>query len=157
MKQLALVTIGTVRKDGDGERVVLFPEYASALLGLEGFGHVNVLWWFSRNDMSACETWVETTPYQGGLAQLGVFATRSPLRPNPIALSCTAVTSIDPAHGVIGLAYIDAEDGTPVLDIKPYTPSLDRVNRPAVPAWCAHWPACCEDSGDFDWESVFTP
>ena len=55
----------------------------------------------------------------------------------------------------MGLAYIDAENGTPVLDVKPYTPSLDRVERPDVPGWCAHWPKSAEASGDFDWEKVF--
>lgn len=57
------------------------------------------------------------------------------------------------ANAVIGLAYIDAFDGAPILDIKPYTPSIDRVENPAVPDWCSHWPKCYEKSGDFDWES----
>ncbi len=59
-------------------------------------------------------------------------------------------------NGVIGLAYIDADDKSPVLDIKPYTPSLDRVEQPEVPIWCKHWPKNVETSGDFDWESEFT-
>ena len=46
-------------------------------------------------------------------------------------------------------------DGTPVLDIKPYTPSLDSVETPGVPEWCSQWPKCTEDSWDFDWEAVF--
>jgi len=86
---------------------------------------------------------------------MGVFATRAPQRPNPIALSTAHVTYIDLARAVIGLAYIDAAPGSPVLDIKPYTPSLDRVARPSVPGWCAHWPVCVEDSGAFDWQSEF--
>ncbi|MDR0958673.1 MAG: tRNA (N6-threonylcarbamoyladenosine(37)-N6)-methyltransferase TrmO, partial [Clostridiales bacterium] len=51
------------------------------------------------------------------------------------------------------LTYIEAFDGSPVLDIKPYTPSLDRVELPNVPDWCSHWPKCYEQSGDFEWES----
>ena len=61
---------------------------------------------------------------------MGIFATRAPLRPNPIALSTAEVLDIDQANGILRLAYIDALDGTPVLDIKPYTPSLDRVETP---------------------------
>ena len=64
---------------------------------------------------------------------MGTFATRSPERPNPIALTPAYVTYIDHENGIIGLAYIDANDGTPVVDIKPYTPSLDRVESPEVP------------------------
>ncbi len=87
---------------------------------------------------------------------LGTFATRSPMRPNPIALDCVQVTYIDHENAVIGLAYIEAFDGSPVLDIKPYTPSLDRVENPVVPEWCSHWPKSYEESGDFDWESEMT-
>ncbi|BAL00077.1 hypothetical protein OBV_28780 [Oscillibacter valericigenes Sjm18-20] len=75
------------------------------------------------------------------------------MRPNPIALDCVQVTYIDHENAVIGLAYIEAFDGSPVLDIKPYTPSLDRVENPVVPEWCSHWPNCYEESGDFDWKS----
>ena len=56
---------------------------------------------------------------------------------------------------MIGLSYIDAEDGSPLLDLKPYTPSLDRVEDPPLPAWCAHWPRDVESSGDFPWEDEF--
>ena len=83
------------------------------------------------------------------------FATRSPERPNPIALSCSYITYIDEENGIIGLAYIDAENDTPVLDIKPYTPSLDRVENPITPKWCEDWPDSVEKSGEFDWSSVF--
>jgi tRNA (Thr-GGU) A37 N-methylase len=86
---------------------------------------------------------------------LGTFATRSPERPNPLALSCAQITYIDKDNAVIGLAYIDAFNNTPVLDIKPYIPSLDRVEAPSVPQWCSHWPNSCEESGSFDWEKEF--
>ena len=97
----------------------------------------------------------EEKPYTKGPDTLGVFATRSPQRPNPLALSCAYVTYMDADKGILGLSYIDADDGSPVLDIKPYTPSLDRVEHVEVPAWCAHWPKCVEESGEFDWESEF--
>lgn len=80
---------------------------------------------------------------------------RSPMRPNPIALTASEIINIDYEHGIIHITFIDAYDGTPVLDIKPYTPSLDRVENPSVPAWCSYWPKSTEESGDFDWEKVF--
>ena len=86
---------------------------------------------------------------------MGVFATRSPQRPNPIALSVAQVLRIDQERGRIWIAYSDAEPGTPVLDLKPYTPSIDRVGEPQVPGWCSHWPQAMERAGEFDWESEF--
>jgi tRNA (Thr-GGU) A37 N-methylase len=86
---------------------------------------------------------------------MGIFATRSPVRPNPIALTAVQAIEIDYEKGVIHIAWIDANDGSPVLDIKPYTPSLDRIEAPGVPEWCSHWPKSVEESGHFDWENEF--
>ena len=148
--------IGVLRSDGDGMRVELDQAYAPALEGLEGFGHAHILWWFSGcDDAQARNRLTEAAPYRKGPALMGAFATRAPERPNPIALSCAEVTYLDRENGVLGIAWLDAWDGTPVLDIKPYVPSLDRVERPRVPGWCAHWPNCCEESGDFHWEDEF--
>lgn len=156
MKSFSVHPIGTIRADAEGFRVELEEEYKAALRGLEGFGCIQLLWWFDGCDNEASRSVLALEkPYKKGPDELGVFATRSPQRPNPLALSCAGVTYIDPESGVIGLAYIDARDGSPVLDIKPYTPSLDRVESPSLPAWCTHWPRCTEDSGDFDWESEF--
>lgn len=86
---------------------------------------------------------------------MGIFATRSPVRPNPIALSTAEIIGIDYQNGIVQIAYIDANDNTPLLDIKPYTPSLDRVETPGVPAWCSHWPQSLEESASFAWENEF--
>jgi len=156
MEQFSVKKIGTIRTDNNGMRLELEKEYAPALEGIEGFSHLNILWWFSECDNEqARNRLIEQSPYKNAPVVMGTFAMRSPQRPNPIALSCAQVTYIDRRSAEIGLTYIDANDGTPVLDIKPYTPSLDRVEKPTVPAWCANWPKCCEESGNFDWESVF--
>jgi tRNA (Thr-GGU) A37 N-methylase len=81
---------------------------------------------------------------------MGVFATRSPERPNPIALTTTEVMSIDFEEGIIKVTFFDANDNTPILDIKPYTPSFDRVETPDVPVWCSEWPKSTEESGNFN-------
>ena len=156
MEQYSVTRIGTIRSDHDGMRIELEKRYIPALQGIDGFSHLNVLWWFSGCDNEQSRNRLtENAPYTKGPSIMGTFATRSPERPNPIALSCVQVIHIDHRNAVICLAYIDANDGTPVLDIKPYTPSLDRVETPSVPAWCADWPKCCEKSGHFDWSSVF--
>ena len=156
MKNYQLKTIGTVRNDSTGAFIELESEYIPALQALEGFSHINVLWWFSGCDNVQMRSVLETQqPYKGAPEKMGIFATRSPMRPNPIALTAVEIIQIDYARGIIQIAFIDAMDGTPVLDIKPYTPSLDRVETPGVPEWCSQWPKCTEDSGNFDWEAVF--
>ncbi len=146
--------IGRVRAGGDGYRLEIDAEYRAGLNGLDGFSHVDVLWWCHRAGGDASRKTLECgKPYRNAPATLGVFATRSPLRPNPIAVSVAAIIGIDRAAGVIRVPYIDAEDGTPIVDLKPYHPSIERVRNASVPEWCAHWPKCYEDSACFDWDS----
>ena len=87
--------------------------------------------------------------------KLGIFSTRSPARPNPIASTVVQILSIE-KDGTINIPYIDADDNTPILDIKPYHPSTDKVKNIQLPDWCDHWPKSLEESADFDWESEFT-
>jgi tRNA-Thr(GGU) m(6)t(6)A37 methyltransferase TsaA len=153
---LNLSPVGKViARNGDFAIQISAP-YLPALKGLAGFSHLNVLWWshfLDAPDLRA-QT-VVNQPYQKGPAELGIFATRSPMRPNPICLSVAPVIHVDETSGLIHLAYIDAEDGTPVLDVKPYLPCSDRVRQVSTPAWNSHWPQCFEDSAEFDWEAEF--
>ncbi|MNE61354.1 putative tRNA (adenine(37)-N6)-methyltransferase [compost metagenome] len=96
-----------------------------------------------------------SAPYKSSPPKMGIFATRSPIRPNPVAMSVVQIIDIDAEQGIIQIPYIDANNGTPVIDLKPYTPSLDRVESPSVPNWCKHWPKSIEESGRFNWESEF--
>ena len=109
--------------------VVFEPEYrdAEALRGMEGFSHLWLIWAFSE---SVREGWSPTVrpPRLGGNARMGVFATRSPFRPNPIGLSCVKLLGVrtDEKLGpVIDVAGADLMDGTPIFDIKPYAPYAD--------------------------------
>lgn len=156
MQQEILHPIGKVTTLDGKTAILLEEEYAPALAGLESFGCVQVIWWFSGcdNESSRSKLTVEK-PYRKGPDVIGTFATRSPERPNPIALSSAFITGVDRDNGILYLAYMDAFDGSPVLDIKPYTPSLDRVEMPRVPDWCEHWPRSVEESGTFDWEEEF--
>ncbi len=157
MKQeFNLKPIGVVRAGTDGFRLEIEKEYRPALKGLEGFSHLDVLWWCHRLDNPECRQMVRCKqPYKNSPAQLGIFATRSPVRPNPIALTAVALLGIDQKQGVVRIPYIDAEDGTPILDIKPYHPCTDRVRDVTVPDWCRHWPRWYEDSANFDWAAEF--
>ena len=109
--------------------IVMEPEYRveEAFRGLDGFSHIWLLWFFSE---SSREDWSPTVrpPRLGGNIRRGVFATRSPFRPNSIALSCVKLLDIhmDPKLGpVLTVAGADMMDGTPILDIKPYHRGAD--------------------------------
>ncbi len=148
--------IGIVHSEGEEFSLEIAPEYRQAMIGLEGFDWIQVIWWFDGCDNARSRgKMTEQKPYKNGPETLGVFATRAPERPNPIAVSPSCVTRVDREKGVIHLAWIDARDGTPVLDIKPYVPAVDRVEAPVTPAWCAHWPKNVESSGEFDWSAEF--
>ena len=105
-------------------RVVFLPAYRNpdALRGLEGYSHIWLLWEFSE---AKRDTWSPTVrpPRLGGNRRMGVFATRSPFRPNPIGLSCVRLLAIEGTDLVVEGA--DLLDGTPIYDIKPYLPYTD--------------------------------
>ncbi len=109
--------------------VVFQPPYRvpDALRGLEGFSHLWLIWEFSQ---ARREGWSPTVrpPRLGGNKRLGVFATRSPFRPNPLGLSCVRLVEVrqDRALGpVLVVAGADLMDGTPIYDVKPYLPYAD--------------------------------
>lgn len=154
--EYALRRVGVVEADGSDYVVRLEPAWRAGLTGLAGFSHVQLLWWAHHLDEEEYRSIVELPkPYRAGPEVMGVYATRSPLRPNPIAVTNAQVIGIDETEGTIRLAYIDAEDGTPVVDIKPYHPATERVRDARVPEWCAHWPRWVEESADFDWAGEF--
>ena len=156
MQNFQVNSIGKISVNERGMFIELEPKYIPALQALDGFSHLNIIWWFSDFDNKEARNTLETQqPYKKAPAVMGIFATRSPIRPNPIALSVIEIIRIDYEKGIIQIAYIDANDGTLVLDIKPYTPSLDRVEAPGVPEWCSHWPQNLEESGSFNWEDEF--
>ena len=109
--------------------VVFTPEFRdpAALRGIDGFSHLWLIWEFSK---ARREGWSPTVrpPRLGGNQRMGVFATRSPFRPNPIGLSCVRLLEVrqDRALGpVLTVAGADLLDGTPIYDIKPYLPYAD--------------------------------
>ena len=103
---------------------------SEAVRGLEGFDYIWLIWEFSANLRDPDAAWQPTVrpPRLGGNARLGVFATRSPFRPNPLGLSCVRLGRIDfdcPGAPVIHVLGADLMDGTPIYDIKPYIPYAD--------------------------------
>ena len=119
------------RVPGLEARIVFEPGYRdpSLLRGLEGFSHIWVIWLCSLSAPFGERTTVRP-PRLGGNTRVGVFATRSPVRPNPIGISCVKIKEIvtSPPDGpYITVLGADMADGTPVLDIKPYLTYTDSV------------------------------
>ena len=109
-------------------RIVFEPEFHSpdAIRGLDGFSHIWLLWKF--NTPAENHSLTVRPPKLGGNTRMGVFATRSPFRPNPLGLSCVRLESIEyrTSEGpVLHVAGADMMDGTPIYDIKPYLPYVD--------------------------------
>ena len=156
MQTFSVNPIGEFKVDGSGFYITVAEPYRAGLTALAGFSHLAVLWWFSELDAPELRTILTAPqPYKKGPETIGVFATRGPARPNPLALTMVEILRLEPEQGLIEISYTDANANSPILDIKPYTPSADRIEHPATPEWCAHWPKSWEASGDFAWEDEF--
>lgn len=115
---------------GLSAQIIFEPKYRNpdAIKGLEGYSHIWLIWEFNQSEKSSSLT--VRPPRLGGNKRMGVFATRSPFRPNPIGLSCVKIEKIE-HHNTLGeiifVSGADLADGTPILDIKPYLPNVDCV------------------------------
>ena len=135
-------------------RVVFEPEYRvpEALRGIEDFSHLWLIWQFSE---AKRDNWSPTVrpPRLGGNARMGVFATRSPFRPNPIGLSCVRLVGVEHTEqdgDVLVVAGADLMDGTPIYDIKPYIPYADAKPEAAAgftsQPWKERLTVSCEET-----------
>ena len=139
-----MVTIARIRNDfsekfgiprqsglvrGTRSAIVFEPAYRNpdALRGIEGFSHLWLIWAFSKAERDGWSPTVRP-PRLGGNTRMGVFATRSPFRPNAIGLSCVELLGVElhtPQGPVLTVGGADLLDGTPIYDIKPYLPHAD--------------------------------
>ena len=131
---LSLVPIGMVHRADDRVWIDVSSEYADGLLGLDGFSHIHVIYWFHENDTPSQRAVLQVHPRKDPKNPLtGVFATHSPLRPNLVALSLCRVEKI--AGTRITVSGLDARDGSPVIDIKCYIPYDASRGDITVPWW----------------------
>jgi len=154
--EMNIKEIGLVENNSGLFSIKIHKEYIPGLAGLKGYSHLIAIWCFHKSkDSKNNEKLVFEKPYKKGPEKVGVFSTRSQFRPNPLALSVVKVKDIDFINGLIKIWWIEADNGSPVLDIKPYIPGVDRVENPEVPDWCKHWPNSIEESSNFKWEEEF--
>lgn len=150
-KVYQLHPIGRVHVSDEEQRYILQIDepYRAGLKQLDQFSHVMILWWADKMDTEQYREIMTTElPYAPGV-EAGVFACRSEYRPNPIAVTLMAIISIDVENGIVVLPWIDAFDGSPVLDLKPYIPISDRIRDYKVAEWLVDWPEWMEDAGAY--------
>jgi tRNA-Thr(GGU) m(6)t(6)A37 methyltransferase TsaA len=107
--------------------------FADGLRGLEAFSHAVVIFWMHQARFDAAADLVRRPRGRADLPEVGIFAQRAKHRPNPIAI--TAVTIVERRGALLVVRGLDAIDGSPILDVKPYVPAFDAVAQPRVPDW----------------------
>ena len=118
----------------------------AGLQQLECFSHVMVFWWADQMDREDRRNILTTElPYAEGV-EVGVFACRSEYRPNPIALTTIPIMAVNVEKGEVIIPWIDAFDGTPIIDLKPYIPICDRIREATAAPWMADWPMWMEEA-----------
>ncbi|MBI5250513.1 MAG: tRNA (N6-threonylcarbamoyladenosine(37)-N6)-methyltransferase TrmO [Desulfomonile tiedjei] len=126
--------VGRVARTADILALEILPEFKDALLGLDSFSHVIVFYWFNRNDSPEERATLRVHPRGDKRNPLmGVFATRSPFRPNIIGFSVCRIKAVKDC--TVFVDKIDALDGSPIIDLKPYIPGNDCVPGATVPEW----------------------
>ncbi len=139
-------SIGNIRKIRGEFFIELFNNNAELYFEkLRGYSHIKIFWWFHRFDKSKYRRITECQPPYENTPRTGVFASRSPVRPNPIALTTARIISFDKKLGRIKVSGLDCFDNTPIIEISPYIPSSDRVLDFKVPKWLSHWPEWLDD------------
>lgn len=145
-EQFILNAIGKVHVRDNRYYLEINQEQRPGLRELERFGHVIVLWWAHECDTQELRKKVVTEiPYANNM-EAGVFSCRSEYRPNPVGITVCAISSVDLVSGILEVPYIDAFDGTPILDLKAYFPVSDRVRDFTVPEWVREWPEWQEEA-----------
>ncbi len=134
IEPVCLNPIGRVKKQGKRVWLEIYPEYGPALQGLKDFSHLWVLYWFHENDSPEGRRTLQVHPRRDPANPLtGVFACRSPERPNLIGFTAGRIIRIE--GNVLEVADLDARDGTPILDLKPYIPEGDAIPGAVTPEW----------------------
>ena len=128
--------IGHVEKSAEGVYLVINPEFWDATIHVDLFSHLIVLWWIHERDTKEDRSTLLSNPPRGkGKEPSGAFSCRTPLRPNPIGHTIVRLESVEHENKRLKIDHMDAKDGSPIVDIKPYLPSSDKVDAAKVAPW----------------------
>jgi tRNA-Thr(GGU) m(6)t(6)A37 methyltransferase TsaA len=132
--------IGLVEKAGEEEaKIRIYPEFCSGLKGIGDFSHLIVLYWIHLRDNEEQRRTLLVFPKKHAWnVETGVFASRSPSRPNPIGLCVVELLKIQGC--TLTVKELDALENSPIVDIKPYIPRADAISNANVPQWTQHGP-----------------
>jgi tRNA (adenine37-N6)-methyltransferase len=137
IQPICLNPVGTVKKQGEKIFLEIHPEFAPALLGLKDFSHLWVFYWFHENDNPEERRTLQVHPRRNPANPLtGVFACRAPARPNLIGFTACRILKVDGNR--VEVVDLDARDGSPILDLKPYIPEGDALPDAVTPGWLKH-------------------
>lgn len=138
-KEGELKFIGVVEDAGELSKVKIFPEFCAGLQHLNDFSHIIVLYWFHLRDNENERRIIRVVPRRHpGAPEVGVFASRSPSRPNPVGLCVTELMKIEEC--TLTVKGLDAVENSPIIDIKPYIPRADSISEAQVPDWTSRGP-----------------
>lgn len=138
--------IGVVEETGERKaKIRIFPEFCDGLRGIEGFSHLIILYWIHLRDSEEERRTLIVFPRRHKVnVETGVFACRSPSRPNPMGLCVVELVKVE--NCVLTVRGLDAFEGSPVIDIKPYIPKIDSFPEARVPDWALREGAAQEES-----------
>lgn len=140
-----LSRLGTIRKINGNYFLEIpehFHEYVNAL---QGYSHIKILWWFHKFEKDIYKKTLECDPPYENAPRTGIFASRSPVRPNPLALTTAKIIEIEENTNRIKVSLLDCFDESPLLGISPYRPASDEVSECRLPDWLKHWSQYLDD------------
>ncbi len=144
IKNNSIEPVGIIKRQ-DGQYLLRVDD-VNLLSTLEKTSHIRIFWWFDRFDNSNYRKTTQCNPPYENAPRTGVFASRSPVRPNPIALTTARIINI--SGDTITVTGLDCFPNTMLLGIMPYNPRVDYIEEPTVPTWLAHWPKWVNDNED---------
>ncbi|MDH5461347.1 MAG: tRNA (N6-threonylcarbamoyladenosine(37)-N6)-methyltransferase TrmO [Candidatus Bathyarchaeota archaeon] len=131
--------IGVVESAGEVSRVRIFPQFCVGLQRLDNFSHIIILYWLHLRDNAKERSTLQVVPRRHrGAPQVGVFASRSPSRPTPIGMCTVELTKMK--NCTLFVKGLDAFEGSPIIDVKPYIPRADSIPEARVPEWTSRGP-----------------
>jgi len=139
-KRAEVKFIGCVRESSEKEaKIEIFEEFCDGLRGIDEFSHIIILYWFHLRDNEEERRTLLVFPRRHAVnVEKGVFACRSPSRPNPIGLCVVRLLKVE--GRILTVKGLDAFKDSPIIDIKPYLPRADSISDAHVPSWTLQGP-----------------